>query len=93
MLSTDTAWAYEFRSLFRRENHSTDMGYLKVSIDPHISHKFSSMITSFALKLMVWGLCSSLVSTAGAREWNDTGVGTIAFEEAWTLPELLSLAG
>lgn len=51
------------------------------------------MITSFALKLMVWGLCSSLVSTAGAREWNDTGVGTIAFEEAWTLPELLSLAG
>ncbi|KAI0310495.1 hypothetical protein OF83DRAFT_1154866 [Amylostereum chailletii] len=28
-------------------------------------------------------------SALGARQWNDTGVGTIIFEEAWTIPELL----
>jgi len=26
---------------------------------------------------------------AHGRKWNNTGKGTIAFEEAWTIPELL----
>lgn len=38
---------------------------------------------------------SSLLTTlqvSHSRRWNDTGKGTIAFEEAWTIPELLALA-
>lgn len=27
-----------------------------------------------------------------ARDWHDTGTGTIIFEEAWTTPELLFAA-
>ena len=33
-------------------------------------------------------LLSFLVSI-NARPWNDTGSGTIIFEEAWTIPELI----
>lgn len=39
-------------------------------------------------------LLSSLVIsyTVHGRVWNDTGVGSIAFEEAWTVPELIQQA-
>ncbi|KAG7087420.1 hypothetical protein E1B28_013388 [Marasmius oreades] len=32
----------------------------------------------------------SLALLCKARKWNDTGKGTIVFEEAWTVPELLN---
>ncbi|KAI1794167.1 amidohydrolase 2 [Ganoderma leucocontextum] len=30
-----------------------------------------------------------VIHTAHGRVWNDTGVGSIAFEEAWTIPEFI----
>jgi len=36
-------------------------------------------------------VCFLLAAWGQARVWNNTGHGTIAFEEAWTIPELLAL--
>ncbi|KAJ7230068.1 hypothetical protein GGX14DRAFT_384027 [Mycena pura] len=33
---------------------------------------------------------STTLCPVAARRWNDTGKGSIAFEEAWTIPELIS---
>jgi len=37
-------------------------------------------------------LCSisAILRPVAARKWNDTGKGSIAFEEAWTIPELVA---
>ena len=34
-------------------------------------------------------VCLGVMVSVDARRWNDTGRGTIIFEEAWTIPELL----
>ena len=31
----------------------------------------------------------NVIVSVDARRWNDTGRGTIIFEEAWTIPDLL----
>lgn len=42
------------------------------------------------LRLFVTFLAAAcFTGNADARKFNDTGVGTIIFEEAWTVPELL----
>ncbi|KAF9017938.1 amidohydrolase 2 [Rhodocollybia butyracea] len=43
----------------------------------------------FQLALLLIHLCASIY----ARVWNDTGVGTIVLEEAWTIPELSTQTG
>jgi hypothetical protein len=30
--------------------------------------------------------------TVDARKWNNTGVGAIVFEEAWSIPEILNMS-
>ncbi|KAF5332924.1 hypothetical protein D9758_015952 [Tetrapyrgos nigripes] len=40
--------------------------------------QFLTLVSLFAL----------LIQSCSSRVWNDTGVGTIVFEEAWTIPEL-----
>ncbi|TFK37550.1 amidohydrolase 2 [Crucibulum laeve] len=42
---------------------------------------------SFALSL------ASFSTLSNARKWHDSGTGTIIFEEAWTIPELLDQLG
>ena len=46
---------------------------------------------------MLWELClitllSLAFPLALGRKWNYIGKGTVAFEEAWTIPELLDFA-
>lgn len=41
------------------------------------------------LSLLAVAFLSCPVSI-NARVWNDTGKGTIIFEEAWTIPELIN---
>ncbi|KAE9395134.1 amidohydrolase 2 [Gymnopus androsaceus JB14] len=45
--------------------------------------------------LLVLHLCFAFILSpfAQARVWNNTGTGTIVFEEAWTIPELLTATG
>lgn len=38
-------------------------------------------------------LALTVVSFVHARVWNDTGVGAIVFEEAWTTAELAGTVG
>ena len=42
-------------------------------------------------RLCYLSLAASLA--AGSRKWNNTGVGSIIFEEAWTPPEFASSDG
>jgi hypothetical protein len=39
-------------------------------------------------------LCMTVLQpvTVNARKWNNTGVGAIVFEEAWSIPEILNMS-
>lgn len=55
----------------------------KVSASP-----MSHLMLKNSLLLLIF-LC---LHSALAREWRDSGTGTIVLEEAWTIPELVDQA-
>ena len=73
--------------------HDIDGGLVLHRYIPRACQTNHQLFASFANMLCLLGLtlCTvfSLVPGADSRRWNDTGVGTIVFEEAWGIPSLL----
>ncbi|KAJ7902037.1 hypothetical protein B0H14DRAFT_2669633 [Mycena olivaceomarginata] len=43
-----------------------------------------------SMRLLISFAVSMILQVASARRWNDTGKGTIIFEEAWSTPALIN---
>jgi 2,3-dihydroxybenzoate decarboxylase len=51
---------------------------------------YNPSMLSMRLLFCFW--VSTILQVVFARLWNDTGTGTIIFEEAWTVPALIDQA-